>query len=52
VTRCGSMATSAGGETVLGRGNGDTNVSQADTNLIGMKNKKIHAFDSVATNRW
>jgi hypothetical protein len=47
VTRCGSVATLAGGETVLGRGNGG-----ADANLIGPKNKKIHAFDSVATNRW
>jgi hypothetical protein len=52
VTQCGSMATSTGGETVLGRGNGEPDASQADANFIGLKKKKIHAFDSVATNRW
>jgi hypothetical protein len=40
VTWCGSMATSIGGETTSGRGNGGDNTSWADANLIGSKNKE------------
>jgi hypothetical protein len=50
VTRCGGVATSAGGEAASGRGNGGDGASWFDVNLIGLKIKKIHVVDLAATN--
>jgi hypothetical protein len=40
MTRRGDVATSAGGETTLGRGKRGDNASWADANLTGSKNKE------------
>jgi hypothetical protein len=44
--------TSARGEAALGRGKRGYDVSWGDTNLTGPKIKKIHVFNSPATNGW
>jgi hypothetical protein len=51
VTRCGDVATLAGGEAATERGKGGNDASWADANLTGLKNeKKIRTIDSVAIN--
>jgi hypothetical protein len=40
VTRCGGMATSAGGEVAPGRGKGGDGANWADVNFTGPKNKE------------
>jgi hypothetical protein len=51
VIRCGGVATSVRGETTSEREKGGADISWADVNLTGLEMKKIHAVDSVATNR-
>jgi hypothetical protein len=53
VTRRGGVMTLDEGEATSGRGKRVDNISWADTNFIGLKMKKVHVVDSVATNgRW
>jgi hypothetical protein len=49
VTRRGGIVTSVRGEAALGRGKGGDDVSWADINLTGSKNKKIHAVGLATT---
>jgi hypothetical protein len=52
VTQCGGMMTSVGGEAAPRRKNGGDDASWTDTNLTGLKMKKIYTFDLAGTNGW
>jgi hypothetical protein len=51
VTRCRGVTTSTDGEATPRREKGGNNISWADTNLVGLKIKKIYAVDSAGTNK-